>query len=173
MDTNNNSGMSSTWLLFFFFFIWIIFAGGNGFGGRGERGADALACGYVPNCQVEKQTIVNTATTQTLIQQEAEKTRSQATSLYIQDQAEKMFDAKLSALETSILNGQALAAKDARIASLEAHVYADAKFSTLERNQERIECEMLKQPKLFGQAFVTTGAPVPPLPASSCGGYNF
>lgn len=68
----------------------------------------------------------------------------------------------------SILHAQELNAKDAKIAALETRVYTDARFNALELGQERIGCEMLKQPKVFGQAFVTCGQPIPAATGFGC-----
>ncbi len=147
-------------VLFLIIVIWAIF--GNGFGGAGTvRAAEAYGCDRVSNCQVEKTEIVNTATTQFKILEDGEKTRTQATNLYIADQSEKLFDAKLNAQTTAILNAQALAQKDAENAQLRAQIYTDARFNELERGQQAIACEMPKRPPYYAQGFINCGQPIP------------
>lgn len=159
--SDSDSSGSIMGVLFIIIVIWAIFGGGFGGGINRAVAEETTGCNKVSNCQVEKQTIINTATTQNLIQTEAEKTREQATSLYIQDQAEKLFDAKLNAQTTAILNGQALASKDAENAQLRAQIYTDSKFNTLERGQEKLYCDMAKRPPFYSAGFVTTGQTIP------------
>ncbi len=174
----DNKETSWGWLILIFLFF-IAFTG-NGIFGRGERGVAAQpfapympyfdGCNRVSNCEVEKQTLINTATTQNLINQQGEATRmqmrddkdaimAQASRIFEADQAEKLFDAKL------------------KIQALESQAVATANYNALALQNERcccetnrrldqIECQMLKKPHLFGVASTCSGQYVPSVPTS-------
>ncbi len=174
MWTNDNtSGGSIMGVLFIIIVIWAIFGGGFGADRYGHGDYPRATETYSKQvCDAEKQAMIDASTTQALIQSEAAATRSQATSLYIQDQAEKMFDAKMDAQTTAILNGQALAAKDAEIAQLKSQAYTDARFNALELGQERISCEIPKRPTYYAQGFINCGQPIPAGTGFGFGGCN-
>lgn len=174
----SKSGMSWIGVLFVILVIWAIFGGGFGnnfgWGNRGNCGGYVPegGCGRVSNCDVERSGLVNTATTQFLVEQNGASTRealhntqdaimAQASRIYEAQQAEKMFDLKLSAQ-----------AKDAKIAQLETQIHNDAKFAAIEKqvsdcccgiNQRfsAIECNMLTKPNLYGVATTCNGQTIP------------
>ncbi len=154
-----NTQSSWGWLIILLIFIVVLGAifGDGFFGAKGGRAYDN-GCSVVSNCQVEKQTIINTATTQNLINEQAEKTRDQAARIFEAQNAEKLFDAKM------------------RIQALEAEKVATAHYNALamqnkdcccelNRRLDTIECEMLKKPRIFGVAATCTGQVIPPLTA--------
>ena len=177
----SKSGMSWIGVLFVILVIWAIFGGGfgNGWGNRGSCAYDG-GCNRISNCEVEKREIIDSARTQYLTEQQGETTRlairdsrdavmGQASRIYEAQQAEKIFDLKLGGM-----------AKDARIAQLETQIHNDAKFGTIEkqfsdcccefnRRLDRIECDMLKQPKLSGVAATCNGQLVPAIFRNDCG----
>ncbi|MFI3171718.1 MAG: hypothetical protein R3Y09_06595 [Clostridia bacterium] len=160
MDENKTSIWGILILVFLFFIVFT----GNGFGNRVEAAEISRSvgdCHGTSNCQVEKQTIINTATTQNLIQTEAEKTRerarddkdeimAQASRIHDANQAEKLFDAKL------------------RINSLEQEKSATAQFTALFMQNKDCCCELNRRidglpmsPPFYAQGFVTTGQSIP------------
>lgn len=170
MDTNKTES-SYGWLIILLIFIVVlgfIFGGGNIFGGRGNEavGVGAMplnGCGYVSNCQVEKQTIINTATTQNLINEQAEATRAQASRIYEAQQAEKLFDLKLTAQTTALLNGQEKLALKAENDALKNVIYTNDKFAHVNHRLDEISCRMLPKPELFGVATTCSGQTIPDL----------
>lgn len=174
MWTNENYGSGSIMgVLFIIIVIWAIFGGGFGAGRDGHGDYPRATETYSKQvCDAEKQAMIDNHNTQALIQSEAAATRSQATNLYIQDQAEKMFDLKMDAQTQLILQGQTLAAKDAEIAVLKERGYTDARFNALERGQERISCETPKRPEYYAQGFINCGQPIPAGTGYGFGGCN-
>ena len=185
MMEDTKSGIGVIGVLFVILVIWAIFGNGfnNGFG-CGNRGNCSGffpegGCGRVSNCEVERSGIINTATTQFLVEQNGAATRTelhntqdaimaQASRIYEAQQAEKMFDLKLSSQ-----------AKDAKIAQLETQIHNDAKFAAIEKqvsdcccgmNQRfsAIECNMLTKPSLSGVASTCNGQLIP-APWGNCG----
>lgn len=175
------SGIGVIGVLFVILVIWAIFGGGfgcngNGFGwgNRGNCGGYAPegGCGRVSNCEVERSGLINTATTQFLVEQSGAATRTelhntqdaimaQASRIYEAQQSEKIFDLKM---ENQALKGQ---------------IYSDAKFTALEKqisdcccgiNQRfaSIECNMLTKPALSGVASTCSGQLIP-APWGNCG----
>lgn len=172
MDEGTKSGMSVLSVLFIILVIWAIF--GNGFNGNGGLfggrntcviPAETTGCNRVSNCEVEKSGIVNSATTQFLIEQNGAATRTairdsqdaitaQNNRIYEQRLQETIFDLKT---ENQALKGQ---------------IYSDAKFNALEKqisdcccgmNQRfaSIECNMLTKPNLYGVAATCSGQTIP------------
>lgn len=166
----SRSGMTWIGVLFVILVIWAIFGGGfgNGFGScnrSGDCSAGYGGCGRVSNCEVEKQEIIDSASTRYLVEQQGAATRAavsagteaitaQNNRLYIQNLQEKMFDLKM---ENQGLKGQ---------------IYADAKFSALaaqvescccgfNRRLDGIEGRMLTRPNLSGVAATCSGQIVP------------
>lgn len=161
----NETGTSSSygWLVILLIFIVVlgVMFGGVGFGGN----RSTSNCDGTSNCAVEKQTIINTATTQNLINSQAEATRAQASRIFEAQQSEKLFDLKLGAQTTAILQGQALQGKDNEIALLKQTIDSNGKFYHLNGRLDSIECNMLPRPKLFGIAADCGGNTIPPLTA--------
>ncbi len=124
------------------------------FSGNSWAGNNSRTCADVSNCDVKVQEIIDTATTQNLINTNAnrviEADNANTARLYDQaarqfdaNQAEKLFDCKINAQTTAILNGQALAAKDAEIAMLKQRVYTDAQFAEIRSEL----CQIPKSPR--------------------------
>lgn len=174
---NEESGSSIMSVLFIIIVIWAIF--GGGFGGFG-RGADGHTCGCVSNCEVQKQEIIDNARNLYAIETTGNRTieanNANTQRLYEQSarqyeaglQAE-LFDFKLGAMKTEILNGQALSSKDAKISELESRIYTDAKFDSVIAGQQALACELPKRPPYYAQGFVNCGQPIP----QGFGGYGF
>lgn len=170
MFSTSETGHESTSImsvLFIIIFVWAIF--GNGFGRGGEVGH---SCGCVSNCEVQKQEIIDNARNLYAIEQstyrtveasrmDADRVQAQLSRQWDADQAEKLFDSKINAQTTAILNGQALASKDAEIYALKGQIYTDAKFGAIEAQLYDLSCSTPKRPPYYAQGFVTTGQPVP------------
>ncbi len=159
---------SSVWgILILVFLFFIVFNNGtNGIFGRGNIGECApnnynLGCHGTSNCEVEKQTIINTATTQFKILEQGEQTREQASRIYEAQQAEKMFDLKLNAQTTALMNAQALASKDNEISMLKNQRYIDAKFEGVDRQLWELNCSTPKRPPYYAQGYVPFGERIP------------
>lgn len=179
MMDETKSGMSVLSVLFIILVIWAIF--GNGFNGNGGLfggrntcviPAETTGCNRVSNCEVEKSGIINSASTQFLIEQNGAATRTairdsqdvitaQNNRIYEQRLQETIFDLKIGNQ-----------AKDAKIAQLETQIHNDAKFGALEKqisdcccgmNQRfaSIECNMLTKPNLYGVAATCSGQTIP------------
>lgn len=172
MMEETKSGIGIIGVLFVVIVIWAIFGGGfgncwgNNRGNCGGWGFDG-GCGRVSNCEVERSGLINTATTQFLVEQSGSATRTalhdtqdaimaQASRIYEANQSEKIFDLKME--------NQAL----------KTQLYSDAKFNALEkqvddcccgfnRRLDSIECNMLTRPRLTGVGITCDGHLVPPL----------
>lgn len=119
------------------------------------------------NCEIERNGLINTATTQFLVEQNGAATRTelhntqdaimaQASRIYEAQQSEKIFDLKMENQ------------------SLKTQLYSDAKFNALEKqisdcccgfNQQfaDIRCNMLTRPQITGVGISCNGHLVPPL----------
>ena len=147
MEDKNSWG-----ILIVLFLLFIVFGGSSGagvFGGRGNCASNDCGCSVVSNCQVEKQTIINTATTQNLIHAEGEKSRDQASRIFEAQNAEKLFDAKM------------------KISQLENMVYSNDKFNNIDMQLADIRCNCPKTPPFYAQGYVPTGCSIPC--SNSCG----
>ena len=142
----------NTWgILILLFLLFIVFGGGF-FGGnrRNEYG-----CNVVSNCQVEKTDIINTATTQNLINMQNEKTRD-----YLGN--------KIDFYAYEQLKDQ-LSQERSKNLVLENRVYSDEKFNNLERQYAACCCELNRRldhlpiaPPYYSRGFVPTGDCIPP-----------
>lgn len=155
------------WLIILLIFIVVLgfITGGNGlFGGR-SNGADGHTCGCVSNCEVQKQEIIDNARNLYAIEASANKTiaASNADTQRLYDQSARqyeaglqkdLFDLKINAQTTAILNNQALQAKDFEISQLK-QTYA------INERLAGIECSMLKKPDVRGVGVVCEGTLVP------------
>lgn len=178
MMEDTKSGIGVIGVLFVILVIWAIFGGGfgcnnGGFGWGNSRCGNGQYVPYMPdngctrvsNCEIERSGLINTATTQFLVEQNGAATRTelhntqdaimaQASRIYEAQQSETIFDLKM---ENQALKGQ---------------LYSDAKFNALEKqisdcccgiNQRfaSIECNMLTKPNLSGVASTCNGQLIP------------
>ena len=150
------------WIILIFLFF-LVFSGGSGLFGNRANALEYGMCREVSNCEVEKQTIINTATTQNLINNQAEATRAQASRIYEAQQAEKLFDLKLDAQTTAILNGQTLIAKDSEIALLKKTIVDNEKYCALNAKIDALSCALPKRPPYFARGYVPDGTCIPPI----------
>lgn len=97
-----NTGMNWIWILFVILVIYLLFCNGGGLLG----GCNNNGCNRVSNCEVEKQGIIDSATTRYLIEQQGAETRAatqagfdavmaQNSRIYEQGLQEALFDAKM------------------------------------------------------------------------------
>lgn len=178
MPTNNESGMNWLWVLFVVVILYLIFGGGLGFGnGCGNRAGwgwgNDCGCTRVSNCEIEKQEIIDSASTRYLIEQQGAATRAAAQAgfealsaqnsrIYEQGLQEALFDAKMKIQQ---LEGNAFT--KAQTDAL-AKQYSDC-CCELNRRLDSIECNMLKRPALYGVASTCAGQVIP----SNVGGTVF
>lgn len=151
---------NSVWLfVIFFILLFWFFAGNNRLGGRDVLDYSTVGCGRVSNCEVEKQGIINSATTQFLIEEKANQTQSllgQKIDFYqMQNQAEKLNDAKL-----------ALLAKDQTIERLQSEANANARFCQIQNQLTNIENTMFIKPNVYPYSYI---CPPNPCCNSCCG----
>lgn len=155
---------STNWgflILIFLFFV-VFFGGGNLGGLFGGRGNCMNGCGVVSNCEIEKQGIIDSARTQYLIEQTSRTTQ-------------EMTLAGINALGTKIdyyeyqnLRDQ-LAAERAKNNELQLMAYIESKDCNINRRLDAIQCQMLKQPPIWGQSFVCSGESIPPVTTTTTG----
>lgn len=156
----NNTSIWGILILVFLFFI--VFTRGGLFGG-----AEAAnhGCGCVSNCEVQKQEIIDNARNLYAIEQSGNTViaNANANTQRLYDQSarqyeaglqEKIFDLKMGAQTTAIIDSQEINALKAENANLKRDSY----FS---RRLDAIECQMLPKPPIYGQAVVTTATAVP------------
>jgi hypothetical protein len=172
----SKSGMTWIGVLFVILVIWAIFGGGfgngNGWGNRGQaspvfigEGYGSGGCNRVSNCEIERQEIIDSATTQYKIEQSGAATRTavadgvativdQNNRLYIQGLNEKLFDLKM---ENQSLKSQM---------NTDAHFNAlSSQLSTcccnFNSRLDSIEAQMLTKPNLYGVAATCAGQFIP------------
>lgn len=155
---------STNWgflILIFLFFV-VFFGGGNLGGLFGGRGNCMNGCGVVSNCEIEKQGIIDSARTQYLVEQTSRTTQ-------------EMTLAGINALGTKIdyyeyqnLRDQ-LAAERAKNNELQLMAYIESKDCNINRRLDAIQCQMLKQPPIWGQSFVCSGESIPPVTTTTTG----
>ena len=173
MNNDQSTGMSWLAVLFIIIVIAALFGNfGNGFGfGRGNMPylVNDTGCSRVSNCQVEKQEIIDTASTQYLIEQQSNDTRmainasteaitSQASRIYEQRLQEAIFDLKMEnqILKNGIFTKEQTDALAAKISDC---------CCGFNRRLDAIECRMLTKPALYGVASTGAGQIIP----ASCG----
>lgn len=159
-ETVTYSSGNSVWLfVIFFILLFWFFAGNNRLGGRDLYDYSVGRCGRVSNCEVEKQGIINSATTQFLIEEKGNQTQSllgQKIDFYqMQNQAEKLNDAKL-----------ALLAKDQTIERLQSEANANARFCQIQNQLTNIENTMFIKPNVYPYSYI---CPPSPCCNSCCG----
>lgn len=157
-ETVDYASGNSVWLfVIFFILLFWFFAGNNRVGGRDVYDF-TNGCGRTSGCQVEKTDIINAARTQYLIEEKANQTQSilgQKIDYYqMQNQAEKLMDAKL-----------ALLAKDQTIERLQADAVVNARFCQLQNTLTNIENTMFVKPNVYPYSYIC-----PPNPCNPCCG---
>ena len=164
-DTSSGSVMS---VLFIIIIIWAIFGGGL-FGGNARAYDDG--CNRVSNCEVEKQGIIDSAKTQYLVETSTNRTieannnntqrlYDQSSRQYEAGLQERIFDLKLDAQTRYILDGQEKNALNLEIATLKRDLVSQAETNAIKTELNEIKCKMLKEPRLYGQAYACSGIPV-------------
>lgn len=153
---NTMDEKSTNWgflILIFLFFV-VFFGGGNMGGVLGYGNGNCGKCGVISNCEIEKQEIIDSARTQFLVEQTSRNTQ-------------EMTLAGLNALGTKIdyyeyqnLRDQ-LAAERAKNSELQLIAFIEGKDCNINRRLDAIQCQMLKQPPVWGQSFVCTGESIP------------
>ncbi|DAB01937.1 TPA: hypothetical protein CPT96_03265 [Candidatus Gastranaerophilales bacterium HUM_10] len=148
----DSKGMSLfAYIIAFVIIVWVISAitGGCGFGGFGFNrggcgyGGDNLFENYKAIVDAQKTEIINTATTQYNIEQQAAATR-------------ELINAQSNALATKIDFYEyqnlrdAVAERDRKILQLEGQIYSDAKFNALSNQISEVRCNMLTKPNVTG-----------------------
>lgn len=151
---------NSVWLfVIFFILLFWFFAGNNRLGGRDVYEGHYGGCNRTSTCEIEKTDIINTARTQFLIEEKSNQTQNilgQKIDYYqMQNQAEKLMDAKL-----------ALLAKDQTIERLQTDAVVNARFCQLQNTLTNIENTMFVKPNVYPYSYIC-----PPNPCCNpCGG---
>ena len=154
-----STGMSWVWVLFVVIVLYLIFCRGGGLFG-GDCG-NAYACNRVSNCEVEKQGIIDFATTPYLIGQQGAETRpatqagfealsAQNSRIYEQGLQETIFDLKL---ENQQLKGNQFVKEQTDAI---AKTLADC-CCGFNRRLDAVEAMMLKQPPFFPSGYTFQG----------------
>lgn len=148
MPTTNETGMGWFGVLFVVVILYLIFCRNGGL--FGNDCGNSYGCGRVSNCEVEKQEIIDSASTRYLIEQQGAQTRAanqagveaimaQNSRIYEQGLQEALFDAKM------------------KIQSLEGQIFTKEQTDGIakalsdcccgiNRRMDAIEFRMLKQP---------------------------
>lgn len=146
------TGMSWVWVLFVVIVLYLIFCR-NGAGLFGGDCGGGYSCNRVSNCEVEKQGIIDSASTRYLIEQQGAETRAatqagfealsaQNSRIYEQGLQETIFDLKL---ENQQLKGNQFV-KEQTDAIAKSLAECCCGFN---RRIDAIECQMLKTPPFF------------------------
>ena len=154
-----STGMSWVWVLFVVIVLYLIFCRGGGLFG-GDCG-NAYACNRVSNCEVEKQGIIDSATTRYLIEPQGAETRAatqagfealsaQNSRIYEQGLQETIFDLKL---ENQQLKGNQFVKEQTDAI---AKTLADC-CCGFNRRLDAVEAMMLKQPPFFPTGYTFQG----------------
>ena len=159
------------YIIAFVIIVWVISAmtGGCGFGfgfnrgGCGNYGGDNLFENYKATVDAKISEIINTATTQNLVN--VRSAENQATTIA---QA-NMLATKIDFYEYQNLRDK-LSESQRENLMLRNQIYNDGKFGALENQISRIECQMLKQPRLSGVAVACPSNAV--INNNPCGGCN-
>lgn len=141
------------YIIAFVIIVWVISAmtGGCGLGfgfnrgGCSNYGGDNLFENYKATVDAKISEIINTATTQNLVN--VRSAENQATTI---SQA-NMLATKIDFYEYQNLRDK-LSESQRENLMLRSQIYNDGKFGALENQISRIECQMLKQPRLSGVA---------------------
>ena len=154
-----STGMSWVWVLFVVIVLYLIFCRGGGL--FGVDCGNAYACNRVSNCEVEKQGIIDSATTRYLIEQQGAETRAatqagfealsaQNSRIYEQGLQETIFDLKL---ENQQLKGNQFVKEQTDAI---AKTLADC-CCGFNRRLDAVEAMMLKQPPFFPTGYTFQG----------------
>lgn len=157
MDESMGTGTGLWGIVIFFILLFFIFDRK----GLGVDGATVIAdngCSKVSNCEVEKQTIINTATTQFLIEQKANETN-----MAIVTDGNKTRE-KIDFYAYEGLKDQ-LAQSRAENIALRGQIYSDAKFNALEMQLANISYSMPKRPPFYAAG----GLPCASVYPTGCG----
>lgn len=167
MENNTNNFASILWFVIIFVVIYAMF-GGN----LGGRGLNNHECGCVSNCEVQKQEIIDNARNLYAIETTGNRTieannlntqrlYDQSARQYEAGLQEKIFDLKINAQTTTILNGQEMIAKDGRIDLLEKTIRDNEKFNVLMSEVSALRCAIPARPPYYAQGYVPTGCEIP------------
>lgn len=168
MDESMGTGTGLWGIVIFFILLFFIFDRK----GLGVDGATVIAdngCSKVSNCEVEKQTIVNTATTQFLIEQKANQQTmlsldlANKTNMTIVEDGMKTRE-KIDFYAYEGLKDQ-LAQSRAENIALRGQIYSDAKFNALEAQLASISCNMPQRPPFYSAG----GLPCASVYPTGCG----
>lgn len=161
------------YIIAFVIIVWVISAitGGCGFGNfgfnrggcGGNYGGDNLFENYKATVDAKISEIINTATTQNLVN-----VRSSENQAVTVAQA-NMLATKIDFYEYQNLRDK-LSESQRENMMLRNQIYSDAKFGALENQISRIDCQMLKQPRLSGVAVACPSNAI--LNNNSCGCCN-
>lgn len=157
MDDSMGTGTGLWGIVIFFILLFFIFDR-KGLGVDGTTVIADNGCSKVSNCEVEKQTIINTATTQFLIEQKANETN-----MAIVTDGNKTRE-KIDFYAYEGLKDQ-LAQSRAENIALRGQIYSDAKFNALEMQLANISCSMPKRPPFYAAG----GLPCASVYPTGCG----
>lgn len=172
MDRETSSGIGWWGIVIVIFLLFIVC--GNGFGGglwgRGNCGGFGFPFGgsigegfgfqnYKATCDAEKAEIVNSATTQYKVEQQGAATRE---AIAADGSATR---AKIDFYAYQDLRDK-LAESQRQNMMLQNQIYSDAKFNALSQQLERMDYQMIKQPRLAG---LTTACPPGAVINPGCG----
>lgn len=163
MTMENEMGFGGYgFLIVLILFIWMIFGGGFGGWGAGNRGGYAYPAGCVgtSNCEVERREIIDAARTQFLVEQTSRNTQEQTMA------GLNALGNKVDFYEYQGLRDE-LAQERMKNMALENRIYSDGKFNAVEAQLESIRCGMLKQPQIYGVATACVPMYVPPFPTTT------
>lgn len=168
MDESMGTGTGLWGIVIFFILLFFIFDR-KGLGVDGTTVIADNGCSKVSNCEVEKATIVNTATTQFLIEQKANQQTmlsldlANKTNMTIVEDGMKTRE-KIDFYAYEGLKDQ-LAQSRAENIALRGQIYSDAKFNALEAQLASISCNMPQRPPFYSAG----GLPCASVYPTGCG----
>lgn len=161
-EMQDNTFCGWGWIIFIILILWFFIGNRNGFGNFGVANSNCSGCNGLSNCEVERQTIINTANTQYLIEQRTREIQdninANINAKYTADQAEKLFDCKMNALAQQNAFNLQLMQKDNTIERLQLMASFNNKFDTLSNQIQSLNCSMLKKPEISGIGAVCPSA---------------
>lgn len=154
-EMQDNTFCGWGWIIFIILILWFFIGNRNGFINNAFAGnGNGSDCNGLSNCQVERQTIINTANTQYLIEQRTHEIQdninANINAKYTADQAEKLFDCKMNALAQQNAFNLQLMQKDNTIERLQLMASFNNKFDTLSNQIQSLNCSVLKKPEISG-----------------------
>ncbi|MEG0151652.1 MAG: hypothetical protein RR744_00535 [Cellulosilyticaceae bacterium] len=153
MDESMGTGAGGLWGIVIFFILLFFIFDRKGLGADGATVIADNGCSKVSNCEVEKQTIINTATTQFLIEQKANQQtllaleQANKTNMTVIEDGNKTRE-KIDFYAYEGLKDQ-LAQSRAENIALRGQVYSDSKFNALEMQLAGISCNMPTRPPFY------------------------